>query len=302
MRMKKGLALFLAVVILLSACQSKRATTSAMAGKVPVVVSILPLADLTAQVGGDRVVVTDVVVPPGSSPHTFEPTPSQIKAVAQAKMLIVVGLGLEYWTNKVVDAADNKGLQVVVTSDGIKPISGAESSNQAVSENANPHIWLDPMNAIIMVQHIRDALIRVDPAGKAIYEANAAAYIKKLKALDREIRGEVATFRSKKFIAFHPAWVYFAREYGLEEAAVIERSPGHEPSPAEVAFIVKTARKLGAKAIFAEPQFSAAAAKTIAEESGARVLYLDPIGSSLKDYSYLNLIRYNVDQMAKALQ
>ena len=111
----------------------------------------------------------------------------------------------------------------------------------------------------------------------------------------------MATFSSKKFIAFHPAWVYFAQRYGLEQAAVIETTPGKEPSPAEIAEIVKTARAIGAKAIFAEPQFSPKAAEVIAAESGAEVLFLNPLGEP-PDFSYLDTMRYNVGEMEKALK
>jgi zinc transport system substrate-binding protein len=112
----------------------------------------------------------------------------------------------------------------------------------------------------------------------------------------------VKSWKSKEFIAFHPAWVYFARRYGLKQAAVIEQSPGREPSPAELARIVGTAKRIGARAIFAEPQFSSKAADTIAQETGAHVLLLDPLGSSLADRNYISMMRYNVSQMAKALK
>jgi zinc transport system substrate-binding protein len=122
-----------------------------------------------------------------------------------------------------------------------------------------------------------------------------------LEALNQEITNEVGTWSSRQFIAIHPAWGYFARRYGLEQAAVIERSPGREPSPAEVAQVVETARCIGAKAIFAELQFSSKSAQTIAEESDAQVLFLDPLGTSLEDSSYLDLMRYNLAQMVRAL-
>ncbi len=300
--MKRSLLLGTVIIVLLptlllAGCGSSE---SAANGKMPVVVSILPLADLAAQVGGNRIEISNILVPPGSSPHTFEPTPSQIRAVAGAKVMVLVGLHLEYWADKVIDASGNQKMVVVNTSRGIATITGDADNGGA--GGVNPHVWLDPMNAIIMVENIRDGLIQADPAGKAVYEANAAAYIKQLRTLNDEVRQQVRSFHSKKFIAFHPAWVYFAREYGLEQAAVVESTPGKEPSPAEIAKIVQTAKALQAKAIFAEPQFSPKAAQAIAEECGAKVLFLDPLGSSLHDRSYIHLIHYNVDQMAKALR
>jgi zinc transport system substrate-binding protein len=210
---------------------------------------------------------------------------------------VLNGVGLEYWADRLVEGAGNPNLIVVDTSQGIEVLGG-----DADAPGGNPHLWLDPRNAIVQVSHIRDALIQADPAHADDYQASAESYIDELRRLDQEIAAEVATWSKREFIAFHPAWVYFARRYGLEQAAVIEAAPGREPSPAEVAHIIETAQRIGARAIFAEPQFSTKAAQTIAEESGARVLFLDPLGSSLCDACYPNLMRYNVTQMAKALR
>ena len=264
------------------------------ADRILVAASIAPLADFARQVGGDRVEVI-TLVPPGASPHTYELKPSQVRQVAGARLLVLNGAGLEYWAEKLVRAAGNPMLEVVDTSRGIPLLD-------AGAHGANPHIWLDPQQAMRQVQNIRDALVRVDPALGRTYEANAARFLAELQDLDREIAAEVRGWRTKQFIAFHPAWVYFARRYGLEQAGVIERSPGREPSPAELARIVETAKRVGARAIFAEPQFSPKAAEAIARESGARVLFLDPLGSSLKDRSYLAMMRSNVFQMAPALR
>lgn len=282
--------------IVVVACAGGAGPSPTTDGGALVAASIAPLADFARQVGGDHVQVI-TLVPPGASPHTYELTPSQAEQVAKARLLVLNGVGLEYWADKVIQSADNPDLIVVDTSQGIEILEG-----DADEPGGNPHIWLDPQNAIVQVGHIRDALIQADPAHADDYRANAERYIAELEALDQEIASEVATWSNRQFIAFHPAWVYFARRYGLEQAAVIEHSPGQEPSPAEVAQIVETARRIGAKAIFAEPQFSSKAAQAIAEESGSQVLFLDPLGSSLEDPTYLNLMRYDVAQMAKALQ
>jgi zinc transport system substrate-binding protein len=244
------------------------------ADRILVAASIAPLADFARQVGGDRIEAI-TLIPPGASPHTYELKPSQVRQVAGARLLILNGAGLEYWGIPLLDAG---------------------------AHGANPHIWLDPQQAMRQVEHIRDALARLDPGHAAAYRENAARFLAELQGLDREIAAEVRGWRTKQFIAFHPAWVYFARRYGLEQAGVIERSPGREPSPAELARIVETAKRVGARAIFAEPQFSPKAAEAIARESGARVLFLDPLGSSLKDRSYLAMMRSNVFQMAPALR
>jgi len=269
------------------------------AGKIKVVVSIAPLADLAQQVGGEHVTVT-TLVPAVASPHTYEPTPAQIKEVARADVLVLIGLGFEFWAEDVIESAANPDLIVVYTSEGIEIIH--DEHEHEGHEVGNPHVWLDPRNAMVQVRHIRDALIKADPAHRAGYEANAEAYLAQLEALDEEIAAQVVTWSHREFIAFHPSWIYFTQRYGLVEAAVIERTPGREPSPAELAGIVETARRIGARAIFAEPQFSPKAAETIAAESGAQVLFLNPLGGAEGPTSYLEMMRYNVAQMGKALK
>jgi zinc transport system substrate-binding protein len=263
--------------------------------KLLVAASILPLADFARQVGGDRTDV-ETLVPPGASPHTYELTPAQLELVSHARVLVLIGVGLEFWADKMISAAHNPQLFVVRTAEGLNILA-----SDADDPGGNPHVWLSPVNAIHQVDMIRDALMRTDPAGSDTYRANAARYIGELRALDKEIRSTVATFSQRKFIAFHAAWVYFARDYGLQEVAVVESTPGREPSPADIAGIIRTAKAIGAKAIFAEPQFSQKAAQVIAEESGAKVLLLNALGQP-PSYRYLDLMQYNLAQMSRALR
>jgi zinc transport system substrate-binding protein len=271
------------------------------AGKVKVAVSIAPLADLAQQVGGEYVTVT-TLIPPAASPHTYEPTPAQVKEVAEAHVLALIGLGFEFWAEDIIESAANPALIVVQTSEGVKVVHDEHEHEGEEHEVGNPHIWLNPRNAMVQVKHIGDALVEADPAHQTGYEANTEATLAQLEALDEEIAAQVVTWSSREFIAFHPSWIYFAQRYGLRQVAVVERTPGKEPSPAELAEIIETARRIGAKAIFAEPQFSSKAAETIAAESGAQVLFLNPLGGSDGPTSYLEMMRYNVGQMEKALK
>jgi zinc transport system substrate-binding protein len=288
------LLLLVAVTFLLSGCGG---TPTSNADRIKVAVSIVPLADLAQQVGGEHVTVT-TLVPPAASPHTYEPTPAQVKEVAEAEVLALIGLGFEFWAEDVIESAANPDLIVVYTSEGIEVIHDEHEEH----EIGNPHVWLNPRNAMVQVRHLRDALVEADPAHQTEYEANTEAYLAQLEALDEEIAAQVATWSHREFIAFHPSWAYFAQRYGLRQAAVVERTPGREPSPAELAEIIETARRIGAKAIFAEPQFSSKAAETIAAESGAQVLFLNPLGGAEGPTSYLEMMRYNVAQMGKAME
>jgi len=289
------LALVLPFAAMSTGC-ARPAQPAPESGKTLVAASILPMADFARQVGGDRVEV-QALVPPGASPHTYEPTPAQLQMLSNARLLVLNGVGLEFWADKVIAAVGNLNLVVVTTAQGL-PILGGGDQDEA---QGNPHVWLHPLHAAHQVEAIRDALIKADPEGADAYRRNAARYLDELTQLDVYIKGEVATFSSKDFVAFHSAWVYFAKRYGLREAAVIERSPGREPSPDEIAAVVRTAKAIKAKAIFAEHQFPTKAAEVIAAESGARVLILDPLGIP-PDYHYIKTLRYNVAEMARGMR
>ncbi len=277
-----------------SACSGTQPLKESDAGLL-VVASIPPLGDFARQVGGNRVKV-EVLVPAAASPHTYELTPAQLRAVSRARLLILNGVGLEFWADEVVSSAQNPYLKTVAVSEGMKILAG-----DADEPGGNPHTWLSPRNAIKHVERIRDGLVEIDPAGAGIYRANAGKYIQELAALDEQISTAVAGFSSRQFIAFHAAWEYFAADYGLEQAAVVERTPGQEPSPAEIAAIIRKAKEIRARAIFAEPQFSTKAAQVIAEECGAQVLLLNPMGSP-PDYRYLDLMKTNLNRISAALR
>jgi len=290
-----GTLLLLSVLGLTLAGCGRQADPEQVDARLQVVASVLPMADFARQVGGDRVRV-EALVPAGASPHTYDLTPAQMKAVARARVLILNGVGLEFWADKVVSSAGNPNLVVVTASDGLKIIAG-----DADEPGGNPHTWLSPVNAMRQVEKICRALIQVDPAGSGVYRANADRFQRELRALDEEIRAAVAGFSTRKFIAFHAAWSYFAADYGLEETAVVERRPGQEPSPAEIADIVRKSKEIKTKAIFAEPQFSSKAAEAIAEECGARVLFLNPMGIPPEN-RYLDLMRYNLGQISLVMR
>jgi zinc transport system substrate-binding protein len=286
------------VLLTLSAFLLPSSNAHAAQGKLKVVASIAPLADFARQVGKDRVDVL-LLLPPGASPHTYEPVPRTVQKISKAKIFIEVGAGLEFWADRLV-AATAKGITTVTCSDGVQLIRG-EDHDHALS-NVNPHIWLDPVICMKIVDKIAAAFASADPANDSFYRNNAAAYISRLAALDREIAQTVKTFRTREYVTFHPAWDYFARRYGLRVAGVIEEAPGKEPTPRYVQHILDEVRKMKTKVIFAEPQFSPRIAEAIAQEAGARVLMLDPIGGGKGRETYVALMKYNLAMMAKAMK
>ncbi len=279
---------------ILTGCKTTTPTTNSHNDKILVVASIPPISDFVKEVGGNRVEVL-TMVPPGASPHTYEPTPAQMRDLTHARALFLNGVGLEFWADKAVKAADNPNLQVVVLSEGMQIL---ESSENAAG---NPHLWLSPKRAKHYVERIRDTLIEIDPEGKATYQANADRYLAELDQLDADIRDAVAHFKSREMVTFHASWAYFIHDYGLHQAAVLETTPGKEPSAAEVAEIVEIIKRTGAPAVFAEPQFSPRAAQVIADEAGVPVLTLDPLGGLPPRETYLKLMYWNLEQLKKGL-
>jgi len=285
--------------------------------RVKVVTTIFPIADITKQIGGDHVGV-EALLPPGASPHTFEPTPGQVKKLVQAKLFVQVGAGLEFWVNKLLEAQASKPIEVVLAEgiDLIQDVGLEEHAEDQAGEGSvhpereggqigNPHIWVDPVLVKThIVPKITAGLIRAAPQYREDFESGMAKYITELEALDEEFREKLTRFRIKQFISVHAAWVYLAQRYGLKQVAAIEAFPGKEPSAQWMARVAAIARETGSKVIFAEPQLSTKAAQVIAEEIGGKVLILDYLGGpSFSDRNtYIKLMRYNLKTLEEGLQ
>lgn len=298
MRTGVAVTVLLAMVLLAANTYGCGAAATPASGKIQIAASIMPLGDFARQVGGDLVTVS-VLLPPGADVHSYEPTPQQMRYVETSKLLVLNDIGLEFWADKVIGSVSSKNLIVVDTSVGVKILDvGADTE----SASGNPHVWMDPTRAAILVGHIRDALIQVDPAHQETYTTNAAKYLEQLSALDLEIAAEVNTWQNKQFISFHAAYRYFADRYGLTQAAVIEEFPGKEPTPQYVADVIHTANSIPARAIFADVQFSPKVAQTIADATGKKVVLLDALGGVAGRATYIETMRYDVAQMATALK
>ena len=254
--------------------------------KVGVAVTIAPLAEFVNRVGGERVYVT-VMVPPGASPHTYEPTPGQLKDVNRAKLYVKVGSGIEFelvWLDKIL--AVNRNLSVCDASQGVELIAMAKHAHSdhrhfhkaSAHPAQDPHIWTSPANAIKMTENIRDGLIAIDPENEAHYRAGAEAYIQKLRALQSRLTNDLENVQNRKFMVFHAAWGYFAHEFGLEQIAL--EVGGKEPSARDITRLIQKAKAQKISIIFAEPQFNAKSAETIARAIGGRVVLLDPLAEN----------------------
>ncbi|HXX53459.1 MAG TPA: metal ABC transporter substrate-binding protein [Thermodesulfovibrionales bacterium] len=273
--------------------------SSAFAQSLKVVASISPVGDMVREVGGERVVVR-VLLPPGASPHVFEPTPGTAKDISQATLFFGIGAGLDYWAEKLLKAS-KEHIRVILLSQGMRLLHEEEQGGHGHA-TANPHVWLDPLLAMEMVKKIEKTLAEADPQGAETYHTRGIRYLTKLQTLDTEIRDTVALFSIKSFVSFHPAWDYFALRYGLKNVGVIEESPGKEPSPQRLQAIVKAIRQYHIKAVFAEPQLNPKIAEVIAHEAGVKVILLDPEGGLPGRDTYLGLMRYNLSQLKEAMQ
>jgi zinc transport system substrate-binding protein len=272
----------------------------------PITASIHPLADVARTIGGEYVDVT-VLIPPGASPHSFEPTPEQFKKFSRTDLFVMVGAGLEFWAEKLVHAAAGPGLRIVKVAEGVDLIGMVKGEHDPTQPHepgpepvGNPHVWLDPMVVRTLVNRLESILSELDPEHSEMYHSNADRYRAALDSLDAEIRRTVEGFEVKEFVAFHPAWVYFARRYGLTQVGVIEASPGRDPTPKQLKELVDAVRSFGIRAVFAEPQLNPTAAEALAREAGVRVLLLDPLGGPSRS-TYLDLMRYNLSVMSEAM-
>lgn len=291
--------------------------------KLSVVASIFPITDMARQIGGEDVDVT-TIVPAGASPHTFELKPSLVRKFASAKVFLMIGAGLEYWADQLVHSSGRKILPVIL-SDGVKLIQSTESHHDEAAEHpsspsgksrhakhdhdhdhggGNPHIWLDPQLAKLMAARIQEAFSAADPDHAVVYAHRTREFLDRLDVLDREIADNVALFKIRQVVSFHSSWDYFIARYGLTLAGVIEKSPGRNPTPREIADIVSSIRSFQIRAVFAEPQFSPKVANVIASEAGVKVLILDPLGGETITgrNSYFDLMRYNLHIMKETMQ
>jgi ABC-type Zn uptake system ZnuABC Zn-binding protein ZnuA len=315
-------ASILFVLVLAVACAAPAAPVSPAA---PAAESTAPtsalaaetfLADIVRNVAGDRMTV-DALIPLGVDPHSFEPTPQDVRRVADSKILVINGAGFEAFldsllknaggTRTVIEAA--KGLTTREPQEGEHP-EEEEAHAEEEHPEGDPHFWLDPNNVVKYAENIRDGLTAIDPAGKDAYAANAAAYIAKLNELDAWIKQQVTQIPAERrlLVTNHESFGYFADRYGFRVvgAVVPSVSSAASPSAQQLAALADQVKATGAPAIFLETGASAQLADQLAAETGIKVI------TGLLTHSitaadgpapdYLSMMRYNVDAIVGALK
>jgi zinc transport system substrate-binding protein len=275
---------------------------SVRSNKLQVAASFYPLYFFSQQIGGEKASVINIT-PAGAEPHDYEPTAQDITQIEKSKLLILNGGGLEAWGENIKQNLNAKNIIIVTVGEGLINPQVLESRENIT----DPHIWLSPPLAKEIVDKITQGYIQIDSANKKYYQANRDTLKTELTKLDNEYRQELGTCLEKTFITSHSAFGYLASTYGLHQVPIAGLSPDAEPSPQQLAAIVKFAKANNVKYIFFENLISPKLSNTIANEVGAKTLVLNPIeGLSneevLRGKNYFTEMQNNLANIKKALQ
>jgi zinc transport system substrate-binding protein len=259
-------------------------------GEVDVAVSIIPQQTFVERIGGDKVNVM-TLVQPGQSPHAYEPKPSQMQQLSKVQIYFPITIEFENaWLEKF--KSQNSTMQIVPMTKGIQFMMMEKHTHSKNQEKVktiikpDSHTWTSPLNVKIMAKNIYETLSLVDPKNKDYYKKNYRDFLQEINTTDQTIREILLdTPSASKFMVFHPAWGYFARDYGLEQFPV--EKEGKEPKPKELIALIEKARAANIKAIIVQKEFSEKAVQTIADELHIQVIKESPLASNWEE----NLIR-----------
>ncbi len=272
-----------------------------------VVVSIHPHFDVVRQVAGEHADVVRVL-PPGASPHTFDPTPRDVGRIARADLVVLNG-ALDLWLRELVEASGSRAIIVELIADERVQSIMREAFPELVGVDAggavvgfNPHVWLDPLIMREVASLVAEALSDLDPANALAYAEGAERVRDDLLELHEELAELLEPLAGAAFVPFHDAWPYFAARYGLDLVVEIEPFPGREPSPAYLRYALDEIASSGAVAIFSEAQLNRRPAQVVADEAGVRLLELDPLGGLAGRESYQETLRHNAEVLLEGLR
>ncbi|HAP32780.1 MAG TPA: ABC transporter substrate-binding protein [Firmicutes bacterium] len=315
--------------MLLAGCAPRPAATPAeppapvtlaapAAPAIKVYTTFYPLYDFAGKIGGERAEVAKLV-PPGVSPHDWEPDPGTLSGLKAADLLLYNGLGLEPWLDKVVGALETTKLIPVNTTEGIEPLRGVpcgpactpdeeeKKKKEAAGELPDPHVWLDPLLALKQAERILESFVAADPDSEQYYRANFAVLKGQFEQLDAEYREALQGKARDKFIVTHLSFAYLAERYGLKQVGIAGLSPQAEPTARELAELVELIRAYGIRYIFQEPLVSPRLAQMLAAETGAGILEINPLEGLLPEEisagkDYFSVMRENLVQLYRALE
>lgn len=267
-----GIVLLCAALLLAACAPAAPSQPEQMA----VTVSVLPQAYFVQKIAGDLVSV-QTIVGTGDDPHTYEPTAEQMRVMTKSRLYFSIGVEFEEaWLPRFIAA--NPNLEIVDSAAGVQRVAMAAGHGEHGGEEVenDPHIWFSPARVKLVSQNITAALQAADPAHADVYRANLAAWLKEVDAVDADIRAALAGTSRNTFLVIHPAWGYFASEYGLTMLSI--ESHGQEPGPEELGEVLSQARENGVSTVFVQKGISQKLAQSIAEQlGGAQVVELDPM-------------------------
>ena len=285
-----SISFFILILLCAAGCTKNKETETA---RFTVISSFYPVYIIAKNVSHNvpGVTIRNLTPPMTGCLHDYSVTADDMKKLETADLLIINGAGMESFMQTVIGRYPS--LRTAALSKGIPTIK----------ENhlENPHLWVSLSTYAEMIKNCTDALCAADPVYEKQYRASGDTYLKKVYALKKELDAKLRPYKGRQIITFHEAFPYFAREYGLRIAAVIEREPGTEPSAKELAETIELVKKSKIKILFTEPQYPSASAEVIAKESGAKILVLDPIVTGPDDNdAYLSIMRSNGEVLQKA--
>ncbi|PKM51211.1 MAG: ABC transporter substrate-binding protein [Firmicutes bacterium HGW-Firmicutes-7] len=316
---KRGLLFILVLVLVLVTGCGGKATKEGIVqnDKITVYTSFYAMYDFANKIGGDKINLINLV-PSGTEPHDWEPTPNDIVKLEKADVFIYNGVGMEHWVEKVLESIDNEQLIAVETTRGLKLLEGGDVHEEEEDDEDeeeedhedlkyDPHVWLNPMLAKQQMAAIKEAFIEADPSNKEFYENNYINYASKLDELFEEFTSTLSKLENKDIIVAHQAYGYLCDAFGLNQVPIEGLNADAEPSPARMVEIIKFAQENDIKVIFFEELVSPKVAETIAKEIGAETAVLSPIEGLIEEdilagKEYFSVMRDNLEALKQALK
>lgn len=298
---------------LLTGCGTQQADTAAGDGRLRVLTSFYPMYDFACKIGGDCIDVTNMV-PSGTEPHDWEPSTNDLKNLEKADVFIYNGADMEPWaddllvsrsdTLRVVEASENVELR---TTDGEHEHAHEHEGADHHHGDFDPHVWLDPENAKIEMEAIRDALCAADPENSTVFQSNYEKYAAELDALDAEFREKLAPLPNRTIVVAHEAFGYLCDAYGLTQVGIEGLSPDSEPDPGRMAEVIDFVREHSISTIFFEELVSPKVAEAIASETGAQAKMLSPLEGLSDEQAaagadYFSVMHDNLAALMEALK
>jgi len=287
-------------LLLLNFKQKPQAPTN----QILVAATIPPVGDMVWQIAGaDSGLMVMTILPPGASPHTYEPTPEDMRDLQNARLIFTIGHGLDDWAVSLT--ANIPQVEIITMDQGLNlrehdhGHEEDELKKEDHEENKDPHYWLSVKNAKIMAGNITQALITLDPANEKLYAENLADYMDELNYTDEAIKHKFRDFEKRDILTYHNAWGYFADDYDLNVIGAFEANPGQEPTIDQLAELQTKIKNHGLHTIFIEPQLSEQVIKPFSQDLGLKTAVLDPLGGS--DMGYTTLMLYNANAIAQSL-